>query len=157
MSYLDLANNILSTQLYTPQSNTQSGTTVNTAELDLQGKDGAMIIVVVGEHGGTTSGSLKHHFVLQHSDASGSGFTDVTSASDVSYGSVTSAGIFATINAPATEEQNYQIGYAGVKRYVRVGMVATGNHSAGIPIGVNAITSDIHKPEYGSDDGSPTG
>jgi hypothetical protein len=100
---------------------------------------------------------LKHHFVLQHSDASGSGFTDVTSASDVSYGSVTSAGIFATINAPATEEQNYQIGYAGVKRYVRVGMVATGNHSAGIPIGVNAITSDIHKPEYGSDDGSPTG
>ena len=80
MSYLDLANNILSTQLYTPQSNTQSGTTVNTAELDLQGKDGAMIIVVVGEHGGTTSGSLKHHFVLQHSDASGSGFTDVTSA-----------------------------------------------------------------------------
>lgn len=157
MAYLDLANNILSSQLYTPQSNTQSGTTVNTAELDLQGKDGAMIIVVIGEHGGTTSSSLKHHFVLQHSDDSGSGFADVTSASDISYGSVTAAGIFATVNAPATEEQNYQIGYAGTKRYVRVGMVATGNHSAGIPIGVNALTSDIHKPEAGGNDGSPTG
>ena len=156
MSMKDLANNVLSTQLYTPQSNTQSGTTVNSAVLDLKGKNGAMIEWVVGEHGGTTSGSLKHHVTLQHSDASGSGYADVIDAKDVSFGAVDANGIWAEVKQPADEEKNYQIGYTGNKRYVRVGIVATGNHSAGIPMAVNAITSDIHKPEAGSQNGTAT-
>lgn len=153
----DLANNVLVTQLYTPQSNTSSGATVNSAVLDIGTKNGVMIIWAVGEHGGTTSGSLKHHVVLMHSDASGSGFANVTEAKDVSYGSVDASGIWATVDAPADEEQNYQIGYTGNKRYVRISIVATGNHSAGIPMAINAITSSRHNPQAGSANGTATG
>mgnify|MGYP003638154735 FL=1 len=157
MAMKDLANNVLVTQLYTPQSNTSSGATVNSAVLDIGTKNGVMIIWAVGEHGGTTSGSLKHHVVLQHSDASGSGFANVTDAKDVSFGSVDANGIWATVDAPADEEQNYQIGYTGNKRYVRIGIVATGNHSAGIPMAINAITSGRHNPQAGSANGTATG
>tara|TARA_R110000803_G_C11858255_1_gene306787 strand:- start:200 stop:676 length:477 start_codon:yes stop_codon:yes gene_type:complete len=157
MAMKDLANNVLVTQLYTPQSNTSSGATVNSAVLDIGTKNGVMIIWAVGEHGGTTSGSLKHHVVLMHSDASGSGFANVTEAKDVSYGSVDASGIWATVDAPADEEQNYQIGYTGNKRYVRISIVATGNHSAGIPMAINAITSSRHNPQAGSANGTATG
>lgn len=152
----DLANNVLTTQLFTPFSNTQSGTTLQSAVLDLKGKNGAMIVWIVGEHGGTTSGSLKHHVVLQHSDVTGSGYTNVTKASDVTYGTVDANGIWADVKIAADEEKNYQIGYTGTKRFVKIALVATGNHSAGIPMAMNAITSSIHKPELGGNDGSPT-
>ena len=157
MAYKDLANNLKSLQLYKPQVNTSNATTVNSTEHDLATTQGAMIQVCVGTSADTLSGSLKYDFALQHSDTSGSGFANVTSATDVSYGTVDASGIFATVDDAAEDDANYQIGYAGTKRYVRVNIVAAGNHSSGTPLAINIITQKIHLPESGGNDGSPTG
>ena len=157
MSKKDLANNIKSFQLYKPQVNTSNAATVNSSEHDTASTQGIMLQVCVGTSADTLSGSLKYEFVLQHSDTSGSGFADVTSASDVTYGTVDSSGIFATVDDGAEDDANYQIGYVGGKRYVRVNIVAAGNHSSGTPLAINALTTKIHLPESGGNDGSPTG
>lgn len=157
MSTKDLANNIKSFQLLKPVVNTSNAATVNSAEHDTATTQGIMLQVCVGTSADTLSGSLKYDFALQHSDVSGSGFANVTSASDVTYGTVDANGIFATVDDGAEDDANYQIGYAGGKRYVRVNIIAAGNHSSGTPLAINALTRKIHLPESGGNDGTPTG
>lgn len=157
MSMKDLANNQKTFQLYKPQVNTSNAATVDSSEQDCQFLQGIMLQVCVGTSADTLSGSLKYDFALQDSDTSGSGFADVTSTSDVTYGTVDSSGIFATVDDAAEDDANYQIGYVGGKRYVRVNIVAAGNHSSGTPLAINAIATNIHLPESGGNDGSPTG
>jgi len=110
-----------------------NGTTV-----DLQGFNSAMVVVNTGAEGDTLSSSVKFEFILQHSDDD-STWTDVTSSTDVTEGSVDSSGIFLTLDANGETPQISQIGYIGGKRYIRCKIDATGSHSNGTPMGVVVV------------------
>ena len=123
MAMKDLANNLAVTQLVDPATTTA---TVNSASIDTQFDNGAMIIVNVGESGDTLSGSVYWTLILQDS-TDDSTFSAVTSATSVTYGSVNSStGVFATIDAAAEDDSVHVIGYVGPSRYVRVAITKTG-------------------------------
>ena len=81
----------------------------------------------------------------------------MTSSSRVSYAAVDSSGIYATVDAAAEDDAVYPIGYTGPERYVRIVCTKTGTHSNGTPIGILALTNNIHKPSGSSDNGTSTG
>lgn len=89
-------------------------------------------------------------FKLQESDASGSGFTDVTSET-VSGSSASpagapnsSSGVFVTVGDAAHDDGTYRIGYVGTKRYVRC--VATAADTPGAtPISMVALLGHPHQ------------
>ena len=110
-----------------------NGTTVDT-----QGFESVMFVVNSGIEGDTLSGSVKFDFILQESDDD-STFTAVTSSTSVTEGSVDGSGIFLTLDANGETPQTSQIGYIGGKRYVRVKIDATGTHSNGTPISIQAV------------------
>jgi len=131
----DISNNTKSVtcqdaKVFTADAN---GTTV-----DIQGFESCMFIVNSGIEGDTLSGSLKFDFILEDSDDDSS-FSAVTSSKSVTEGSVDSSGIFLTLDANGETPQTSQIGYIGGKRYARVKVDATGTHSNGTPISVQAV------------------
>jgi len=109
------------------------GTTV-----DIQGFESVMFVVNSGIEGDTLSGSVKFDFILQES-SNDSDWSAVTSSTSVTEGSVDSSGIFLTLDANGETPQTSQIGYIGGERYARVKIDATGTHSNGTPISVQAI------------------
>lgn len=109
------------------------GTTVDT-----QGFESVMFIVNSGIEGDTLSGSVKFDFILQES-SNDSDWSAVTSSTSVTEGSVDGSGIFLTLDANGETPQTSQIGYIGGSRYVRVKIDATGTHSNGTPISVQAV------------------
>ena len=109
------------------------GTTV-----DRQGFESVMFVVNSGIDGDTLSGSVKFDFILQESDDDSS-WSAVTSSTSVTETSVDSSGIFLTLDANGETPQTSQIGYIGGKRYTRVKIDATGTHSNGTPISIQAI------------------
>lgn len=109
------------------------GTTVDT-----QGFESVMFVVNSGIEGDTLSGSVKFDFILQES-SNDSDWSAVTSSTSVTEGSVDASGIFLTLDANGETPQTSQIGYIGGNRYVRVKIDATGTHSNGTPISVQAI------------------
>jgi len=149
----DLANNLTVLQLVDPVTVTSD---TNSASIDTQFDNGAMLIVNVGESGDTLSGSVKFDYILQDS-SDDSSFSAVTSTDYVTWGTVDSSGIFATIDAAAEDDAVHKIGYVGPNRYVRVVIDATGTHSNGTPHSVSGVVSPIHKPSSGGNDGTPTG
>tara|TARA_Y100000593_G_scaffold94776_1_gene195931 strand:- start:3571 stop:4032 length:462 start_codon:yes stop_codon:yes gene_type:complete len=153
MSKIDLANNMSVTQLLDPATLTA---TANSNGLDTQFDNGAMIVVNVGESGDTLSSTVKWDYILQDS-SDNSTFAAVTDTTRVTYGTVDSSGIFATVDAAAEDDAAYTIGYVGPERYVRVAVTKTGTHTNGTPHGVVGLTAPIHKPASGGNDGSPTG
>ncbi len=110
-----------------------NGTTVDT-----KGFGSCMFIVNSGIEGDTLSGSVKFDFILEES-TDDSTFTAVTSSTSVTETSVDSSGIFLTLDANGETPQTSQIGYIGGSRYVRVKIDATGTHSNGTPISVQAV------------------
>ena len=118
-----------------------NGTTVDT-----QGFESVMFVVNSGIEGDTLSGSVKFDFILEES-TDDSTFTAVTSSTSVTEGSVDSSGIFLTLDANGETPQTSQIGYIGGKRYVRVKIDATGTHSNGTPISVQAILGNPQDSE----------
>ena len=110
-----------------------NGTTVDTI-----GFESVMFIVNSGIEGDTLSSSVKFDFILQDS-TDDSTFSAVTSSTAVTEGSVDSSGIFLTLDANGETPQTSQIGYIGGNRYVRVKIDATGTHSTGTPISVQAV------------------
>ena len=156
MSRKDLANNIQTFQMQKPIVNTSNDATVNSSVKGTAETQGLMIQVCVGTSADTLSGSLKYDFALMECDTSSGTYTAVADA-DVTYGTITGSGIFATVDDGAEDDANYQVGYAGGKAFVRVDIIATGNHSSGTPISINAITQQIHLPESSSADGTATG
>ena len=154
MSKKDLANNLTVTQIFDPTNIT---TTSNSNGVDTALTTGsAMIIVNCGESGDTLSSTVKWDYILQDS-SDNSSFSAVTNSDFVTYGTVDSSGIFATVDAAAEDDAAYPIGYIGPNRYVRVAVTKTGTHTNGTPHGVVGLTSPIHKPASGGNDGSPTG
>ena len=111
---------------------------------------------LVGESGDTLSGSVKWDLILQDS-SDNSSFSAVTDNKFVSFASVDSSGIYATIDAASEDDASYPIGYHGPNRYFRVACTKTGTHSNGTPLGATGLTMPIHMPASGSDDGTATG
>mgnify|MGYP003138812253 FL=1 len=154
MSKKDLANNLTVTQIFDPTNIT---TTSNSNGVDTALTTGsAMIVVNCGQSADTLSSTVKWDYILQDS-ADNATFAAVTNSDFVTYGTVDSSGIFATVDAASEDDAAYKIGYVGPKRYVRVAITKTGTHSSGTPHGAIGITSPIHKPDSGGNDGSPTG
>ena len=156
MSTKDLANNIQTFQMLSPVNNTSNATTVSSTVKGLAETQGCMIQVCAGLSGDTLAANLKYDFALMECATTGGTYTAVAN-SDVTYGTTDANGIFATMDSMAEDNANYQIGYAGGLGFVRVDIIATGNHSNGMPLSINAITQQIHLPESGSDDGTATG
>jgi len=109
------------------------GTTV-----DRQGFESVMFVVNSGIEGDTLSGSVKFDFILEES-TDDSTWSAVTSSTSVTEGSVDSSGIFLTLDANGETPQTSQIGYIGGNQYVRVKIDATGTHTNGTPMSVQAI------------------
>ena len=157
MSKKDLANNLTVTQIIDPANITTDATT-NSNGVDTALTTGSVMLVVnTGESGDTLSSTVKWDYKLEDSSDNAT-FTAVTDNDRVTYGAVnTSTGVFATVDAASEDDAAYKIGYVGPERYVRVAILRTGTHTNGTPHGAIGITSPIHKPDSGGNDGSPTG
>ena len=140
----DLANNILAVQSLAPAVRTADA---NGDGVDLQGFEGATILVDSGAEGVTLSSSVKIDFKLEDSDDD-STYSAVTSNSSVTDGAVDSSGIFLTLDDNAETPQISSIGYIGGKRYVRVVADFSGSHSTGTPLSALVIKSH---PRHASD------
>ena len=133
----DLANSISVVQSLAPAVRTADA---NGTGVDLQGFEGATVVVDSGAEGDTLSGSVKIDFKLEESSDTSS-FSAVTSATAVTDGTVDSNGIFLTLDDNAETPQVTSIGYVGGARYIRVVADHTGTHSNGSPYGVTVIKS----------------
>jgi len=129
----DLYHNIQTSQVLHPVTAT---TTKTSATVDVQGFDGAVLTVALGQSGDTLSGSVYWTLKLTHSDESAANFTDVTLA-DLRNGAETIA-----VNSPSLDETCYSFGYAGTKRYLRVVATASGTHTNGTPMAMLAVLGD---------------
>ena len=132
----DLGNNLVAVQSLAPVVASGNATTTNSTGVDLQFFEGAFVTVSSGVEGDTLAANLKYDFKLQHSDDD-STYTDCTQSevTDVAI----SSGIFLTLDDNAETPQVTGIGYIGGKRYLRVSVVRTGNHSTGTPISINVL------------------
>ena len=109
-----------------------NGTTV-----DLKGFEEATAIVDVGAEGDTLSSSVYFEISLEHSDDD-STWTDLVQA-DVINGTIAAGGIWLKLDGttggdPDTAGGDWQIGYVGGKRYLRLVLAKTGTHTNGTPI-----------------------
>ena len=118
----------------------------NATAVDSQGFSSIVHVVNVGANGITFSTSNKVDIELEHSDDN-STFTDVTSNTDVTGGTVDSNGVFQTIDANADCNKAYAIGYVGGKRYSRVVLNFSGTHGTGTSFAVVGIKGrPLHGP-----------
>jgi len=109
----------------------------NGTGVDLKGFEEATAIVDVGAEGDTLSGSVYFEISLEHSDDD-STYTDCVQA-DIINGTIAAGGIWLKLDGttggdPDTTGGNWQIGYVGGKRYLRLVLAKTGTHSTGTPI-----------------------
>ena len=109
----------------------------NGTGIDLKGFEEATAIVDVGAEGDTLSSSVYFEISLEHSDDD-STYTDVVQA-EILNGTIAAGGIWLKLDGttdgdPGTAGAQYQIGYNGGKRYIRLVLAKTGTHSNGTPI-----------------------
>jgi len=109
----------------------------NGTGIDLKGFEEATAIVSVGAEGDTLSSSVYFEISLEHSDDD-STYTDCVQA-DVINGTIAAGGIWLKLDGttggdPDTTGDQWQLGYVGGKRYVRLVLAKTGTHSNGTPI-----------------------
>ena len=109
----------------------------NGTGVDLKGFEEATAIVDVGAEGDTLSGSVYFEISLEHSDDD-STYTDCVQA-DVINGTIAAGGIWLKLDGttggdPDTAGGDWQIGYVGGKRYLRLVLAKAGTHSTGTPI-----------------------
>ena len=130
----DLTNNIVLSNSIINATKTAGA---NGTGVDLKGFEEATAIVDVGAEGDTLSGSVYFEISLEHSDDD-STYTDCVQA-DIINGTIAAGGIWLKLDGttggdPDTTGGNWQIGYVGGKRYVRLVLAKTGTHSNGTPI-----------------------
>jgi len=109
----------------------------NGTGIDLQGFEEATAVVSVGAEGDTLSGSVYFEVSLEHSDDN-STFTDTVQA-DIVNGTIAAGGIWLKLDGttdgdPSTTGGQWQLGYVGGKRYVRLVLAKTGTHTNGTAI-----------------------
>lgn len=122
----------------------------NGSTVDLQGFDSATAVVTVGAEGDTLSGSVYFTVALQHSD-DGSSWSN-TAQADIVNGTIAADGIWLKLDGttdgnPDTTGGEWQVGYIGGKRYVRLVLAKAGTHSNGTAIsGIIVKGSPLHAP-----------
>lgn len=136
----DLANSVAAIQSIAPVTGTADA---NGTGVDLQGFEAAVVVVNTGIEGDTLSSSVKIDFKLEDS-SDNSTFSAVTAATSVTDGTVTSTGIFLTLDANGETPQITTIGYVGGARYIRVVADFTGTHSNGTPIAASVVKGHPH-------------
>ena len=109
----------------------------NGTGIDLQGFEEATAVVSVGAEGDTLSGSVYFEVSLEHSDDN-STYTACVQTEIVN-GTIAAGGIFLKLDGttggdPDTTGGQWQVGYVGGKRYVRLVLSKTGTHTNGTPI-----------------------
>ena len=112
-------------------------TGANGSAVDLQGFEEATAIVTVGAEGDTLSSSVYFTVALQHSDDNSS-WSNAAQA-DIVNGTIAADGIWLKLDGttggdPDTTGGEWQVGYVGGKRYVRLVLAKSGTHSTGTPI-----------------------
>ena len=123
----------------------------NGTGVDLQGYEGALVLVDVGAEGDTLSSSVHFEVSLEESDDN-STFTDVAQAGIVD-GTISSGGIFLNLDGTTGGDPDstgcvFRVEYVGGKRYIRVVLAKTGTHSNGTPIGAMVVR---HKARHSTD------
>ena len=135
----DLYHNVLATQVLSPATVTTAQTS---SAIDMQGYNSASVVFAIGHSGDTLSGSLFWTLKLQHSDSSGSGYSD-TATTDINAGVATIV-IDGSTNADSAA---YSFGYIGGKRYLKAVATPTGSVSSGVPVGIIALRgTPAYKP-----------
>ena len=130
----DLSNNI---EIGNSIINAVKTAGANGTGIDLQGFEEATAVVSVGAEGDTLSGSIYFEVSLEHSDDDTT-YTDCVQA-DVVNGTIAAGGIWLKLDGttggdPDSTGDQWQLGYVGGKRYVRLVLAKTGTHSNGTPI-----------------------
>lgn len=143
----DLSNNI---ELGNSIINGVKTAAANGTGIDLQGFEEATAVVSVGAEGDTLSGSVYFEVSLEHSDDD-STYTDCVQA-DIVNGTIASGGIWLKLDGttggdPDSAGGQWQVGYVGGKRYVRLVLAKTGTHSTGTPISGLIVKS---RPRHGA-------
>ena len=143
----DLSNNI---ELGNSIINAVKTAAENGSGIDLQGFEEATAVVSVGAEGDTLSGSVYFEVSLEHSDDD-STYTDCVQA-DIVNGTIDAGGIWLKLDGstggdPDTAGGQWQVGYVGGKRYVRLVLAKTGSHSTGTPISGLIVKS---RPRHGA-------
>lgn len=116
------------------------------AAIDLQGYNGAEILILVGIGGITFDGTNKVEFKLTHSDDN-SAYAAVEQK-DVLGVTVASGGIVKSLIAAHAAAAAYRVGYVGNKRYLKVLADFAGTHGSGTPIAVVVLKGEGHnQPE----------
>lgn len=143
----DLSNNI---ELGNSIINAVKTAAENGSGIDLQGFEEATAVVSVGAEGDTLSGSVYFEVSLEHSDDD-STYTDCVQA-DIVNGTIDAGGIWLKLDGttggdPDTAGGQWQVGYVGGKRYVRLVLAKAGTHSTGTPISGLIVKS---RPRHGA-------
>ena len=130
----DLSNNLV---IDNSLINAVKTAAANGTGVDLQGYESALAVVSVGAEGDTLSSSIYFEVSLEHSDDN-STYTDCVQA-DIVDGTNAAGGIWLKLDGttdgnPDTAGGQWQVGYVGGKRYVRLVVAKTGTHSNGTPI-----------------------
>ena len=129
----DLANNLSVIRAIAPITVGTTGTGRTGVAIDLRGFDSALFTL---NYGAITSTAAVFTVVVQESDAATGGFTSVADADLI--GTEANAGVAAaTRTSGTTQNVTKEIGYSGVKRYVRCIMRSTA--TAGTPISANVL------------------
>lgn len=126
----DLVNNIKSEYSVAPQ--VISGAAVNGVEIDLLGADSAAIVVAVGAIVGSAGDASVS---IQETDTAGTGYTTVAAADII--------GSLPTLAASS----NYQFGYKGSKRYIRV--IGSRGTETSVALSASVIKGHLHKAPDG--------
>ena len=116
---------------------------LNTGNVDLQGFDGAEVVLHFGaKHASDTlSATNKITFLLEHADDDGTGSPGAyaaVAAADV-IGVTPATGVIYVVDAEADVAQVFQCGYVGNKRYIRATATPAGTIANGVPLAVEVI------------------
>ena len=110
----------------------------NGASVDLQGYEGALIVMNFGISGDTLSASLYVDVELEDSPDN-STWTNCEAGDIRGAQSGLSAGVMRNVDAAAEDELSYQAAYVGTQRYIRPVYNITGTHSNGMEFSCDVI------------------
>jgi len=115
----------------------------NTGNVNLQGFDGALVVLHFGaKHASDTlSGTNKITFLLEHADDDGTGSPGsyaAVAAADV-IGVTPESGVIYVVDAAGDVAQVFQCGYVGNKMFIRVTATPAGTIANGVPLSVEII------------------
>lgn len=117
----DIVNNITITQVLNPQ--TIQASSLNSGNIDMQGKEALAVAVLVGNVVDTLDSTHRIDLKIEHADDDGAGnpaaYASCTDADVLNFTGL-SSGVFFSVNSSSDENKRHVIGYVGGRRFVRV-------------------------------------